>query len=62
MISDSAFEQLKDRFSTSSWAVWSEDEDDVGDERYVVLVLNPLRRTGQFPQSEPRRPEARAPD
>lgn len=26
MISDTAFEALRDRFSTSSWAVWNEDE------------------------------------
>ena len=51
MTSDSAFEQLKERFSTSSWAVWGED--DMSDtsvieahrdrlhSRVVLVALNP---------------------
>lgn len=67
MISDSAFEQLKDRFATSSWAVWSDTDitdtsvveahRDVLHNRVVLVGLNPsdaINRTwGNFHNTSP---------
>lgn len=51
MVGDTAFEQLKDQFSTSSWAAWSDDDitdtsvipahRDVLHNRVVLVGLNP---------------------
>lgn len=67
MISNIAFEHLKDRFSTSSWAVWSEDDitdtsvvdthRDVLHNRVVLVGLNPSgtidRSWGNFHSPSP---------
>jgi hypothetical protein len=67
MISNKAFEQLRERFSTSSWAVWSEDDitdtsviethRDVLHNRVVLVGLNPSgtidRTWGNFHNTSP---------